>query len=244
MPESLDRREETLLGELRRGDEKAFVTLVDEMHGRLLSFARTFTLSPALAEDIVQETWLAVIRGLHRFEGRSSLSTWIFSILVRRARSLTAREVRRTKLQASSDTEEVAGQGGEWILGGGRYGLWEGTPIPWGLGDPSAFLESREVLDLLETALAELPPRQRQVVILRDVEDVKPAEVCNILEISETNQRVLLHRGRARIRLALDDFVRGEGKIPVPRARRSPPCTLAAFDARESATTRKSRSRS
>jgi len=203
-----DPREEKLLLRLRSGDEAAFAALVDQLHGRLLAFAGTFTSSRALAEDIVQETWLAVIRGLRGFEGRSSLRTWVYSILVRRARSLASREARRFQVEQPSVASSNGGDTNEWSPGQGRYGLWENAPVPWGLEDPASLLEAREALDVLERALGDLPPRQRQVVLLRDVEDVSPAELCNILELTETNQRVLLHRGRARIRKALDEFIR------------------------------------
>jgi RNA polymerase sigma-70 factor (ECF subfamily) len=194
-----------LLARLRSGDEAAFGALVDGLHARLVALASTFTSSPALAEDIVQETWLAVIRGLRGFEGRSSLRTWIFSILVRRARTIAAREARR----ATAPIESRNGDGPvEWEPGRGRIGLWEETPVPWALEDPAAIHQSREALEVVRAALAELPVAQRQVVLLRDVEDVSAADACNILDLSETNQRVLLHRGRARIRRALDRYLR------------------------------------
>ena len=193
-----------MLAGLRSGDETAFAALVDGLHGRLLAFAATFTSSPALAEDIVQETWLAVIRGLHAFEERSSLSTWIFGILVRRARTLAAREARRGAPVSASR----GGSGVEWEPGRGRVGLWEDTPAPWALEDPAAIYQSAEALEVVNAALVGLPDAQRQVVVLRDVEGMSAATVCNILDLSETNQRVLLHRGRARIRRALDRYVR------------------------------------
>lgn len=196
-----------MLARLRSGDETAFGELVDGLHGRLVALASTFTSSPALAEDIAQETWLAVIRGLRGFEGRSSLRTWIFSILVRRARTIAAREARRAAPQPPTESRNGNGLV-EWEPGQGRIGLWEEAPVPWGLEDPAAIHQSREALEVVRAALAELPTAQRQVVLLRDVEDVSAADACNILELSETNQRVLLHRGRARIRRALDRYLR------------------------------------
>jgi RNA polymerase sigma-70 factor, ECF subfamily len=201
---------EALVARLRSGDETAFGILVDGLHSRLLALASTFTRSRTLAEDIVQETWLAVIRGLDRFEGRSSLPTWIFSILVRRARTMTAREARRTvPVVASAEREEDV----EWAPGRGRRGLWDEAPIPWGLGDPALLYQSHEALAVVLATLTGMPDAQRQVVLLRDVEDVPARDVCNILELSETNLRVLLHRGRARVRHALDRYVR-EGVAP------------------------------
>jgi RNA polymerase sigma-70 factor (ECF subfamily) len=205
-----DRMEERLLDKLRAGDESAFAALVDGLNCRLQALASTFTSSPSLAEDIVQETWLAVIRGLDGFEGRSTLRTWIFSILVRRARTLAVREARRAEAPARN------GAGGgpvEWDLGRGRVGLWETAPEPWTLEDPADIYQSGEALEIVRAALGALPEAQRQVVLLRDVEDVPARDICNILDLTETNMRVLLHRGRARIRKALDDYVR-EGARP------------------------------
>jgi RNA polymerase sigma-70 factor, ECF subfamily len=202
--------EEGLLARLRSGDESAFAALVDDLHGRLLAFARTFTSSPYLAEDIVQETWLAVIRGLRAFEGRSSLRTWIFNILVRRARTLSAREAHRAEVPIEPNGSGPSSPGVEWEPGRGRAGLWEGPLVPWNVEDPDAVFATQEAQRVVEDALARLPEMQRQVVLMRDVEDIGAEEVCNILEISETNQRVLLHRGRARIRRELDRYLRGE----------------------------------
>jgi RNA polymerase sigma-70 factor (ECF subfamily) len=205
--------EEKLLVKLRSGDETAFSTLFDELNSRLYGLARTFSSSPALAEDIVQETWLAVIRGLRGFEGRSSLRTWIFSILVRRARTMSAREVRRGGVVMPSNLA-ANGSSIEWEPGLGRVGLWEESPKPWHLDDPASVLQSRELIEVLERALESLPGLQRQVVLLRDVEDVPSTEVCNVLGITETNQRVLLHRGRARVRKALDRYLRDDSNTP------------------------------
>jgi RNA polymerase sigma-70 factor, ECF subfamily len=205
--------EEGLIVRLRSGDETAFAGLVDDLHCRLLTLARTFTSSPALAEDIVQETWLAVIRGLRSFEGRSSLRTWIFSILVRRARTVAGREARRTQIQFEASNGSLT----EWEPGRGRQGLWEESPESWGLGDPAAVLGTREILEVVQKAFDRLPEMQRQVVLLRDIEGVRSSDVCNILEISNTNQRVLLHRGRARVRRSLDQYLRLDRKQQVLR---------------------------
>ena len=202
--------EEVLLGKLRSGDAAAFVTLVDQLNSSLYALARTFTSSPALAEDIVQETWLAVIRGLRVFEGRSSLRTWIFSILVRRARTIAAREKRRETLGSPATSPTSEAQGVEWEPGRGRLGLWEERPAPWPIDDPAVLYQNREVMEVVGNALATVPDAQRQIVLLRDVEGLSATEACNVLEISETNQRVLLHRGRARLRIALDRYFRDE----------------------------------
>lgn len=172
-----------LVRRLQSGDAEAFTGLVDDLHSRLTALARTFTRSDALAEDIVQETWLGVIRGLHQFEGRSTLRTWIHSILVKRARTMTAREARR---------------------------LWEEAPVPREFDDPATAFQTKEALEVIRRALQALPHRQRQAILLRDVEDLPPSEVCTILEITEANLRVLLHRGRSSVRRALDRYVRHE----------------------------------
>lgn len=204
---------DAFLEELRSGDETAFAELVEELHGGLLGFARTFTSSPALAEDIVQETWLAVIRGLSAFEGRASIKTWIYSILVRRARTLAARDAKH-----SGGWAEAPPAGGEveWEPGQGRRGLWDDKPVPWSYEDPAAIYQSHEVLEVVQLALDTLPEVQRQVVMLRDVEGLTASEVCNILELTETNQRVVLHRGRARLRKALDRYLRDGTKPQFP----------------------------
>lgn len=218
MSEHPEGAEAERLARLRSGDEAAFASLVDDLHGGLLAFARTFTSSASLAEDIVQETWVGVIRGLHGFDGRSSLRTWIFSILVRRARTLAARDARQggRRMEAGRSISEV-----EWEPGRGRVGLWERTPVPWGLEDPASIFQSAEALEVLQAALDALPDTQRQVVLLRDVEGMAAPDVCNILDLSETNQRVILHRGRARLRRALDRYVQDGARPPSPAGRGS-----------------------
>ncbi len=220
LPASNQASEQALLRRLRAGDGAAFTEMVDDLHAPLIGLARTFTSSPSLAEDIVQETWLAVIRGLAGFEGRSTLRTWIFGILIRRARTVTRREARRAEAQAPRRNAAAE----EWRPGFGRIGLWKETPIPWGLDDPADLYQSREALEVVRAALDALPAPQRRAVLLRDVEDVPPAEICNILCVSETNLRVLLHRGRARIRQAIDQHLRAEargaGAPPANAARR------------------------
>ena len=197
--------EKELVARLRAGDETAFAALVDELHAPLLALARTFTSSSALAEDVVQETWLAVIRGLPRFEERSAIRTWIYGILVRRARTLAVRDARQS---AGAGANGRPPQGEEWRPGRGRRGLWEQAPVPWALDDPASIHEGEEALQVVARALDALPEAQRRVVRLRDVEGLPAKDVCNILNVSDTNQRVLLHRGRAAVRRALDRYLR------------------------------------
>jgi RNA polymerase sigma-70 factor (ECF subfamily) len=192
-----------LVERLRDGDEAAFTGLVAKHHGRLLWLARTFLSSPASAEEVVQDTWMAVLRGLHGFEGRSSLVTWIYRILANRART---RAVRDGRLVLFSDLERDGG-GDEPAVDPSRFtdgGSWAEPPGRWERGDPETLLLRSEMRHDIQEAIAGLPPAQRAVVTLRDVEGLSSDEVCNILDLSETNQRVLLHRARSRLRRELE----------------------------------------
>jgi RNA polymerase sigma-70 factor (ECF subfamily) len=199
-----------LVTQLRAGDETAMAQLVDEWSPTMLRVARSFVDSPQSAEDVVQDTWLGMLGGLARFEGRSSLRTWAFSILVNRARTRGAREA-RTLAWSSLDSREgpmvedkFAGSGGE------HPSHWTSIDVPsrWDTVPENVAL-SREVLHQLDRALSALPPRQRKVVTMRDVCGMTPDEVCATLNISPQNQRVLLHRARAVLREALADYYRG-----------------------------------
>lgn len=216
--------DQELVERLRAGDETAFRNLVAEYGGRLARFARSFSRNDAVIEEAVQETWLAVIRGIHKFEGRAPLQTWLFGILANQARRLAVREHRQAQVAMGADPRNTE-NAEEREPGMGRNGMWEELPTPWGLENPESAMLSGETLRVVEEAIAELPEAQRQVVLLRDVEGLEAESVCNILGCSDTNQRVLLHRGRARIRRALDLYVT-EGavgkKIRVLRKRMSP----------------------
>jgi len=193
---------------LRDGDETAFADLVDRMTPAMLAVASGYVPSRTVAEEVVQETWLAVLTGLGRFEGRSSLRTWVFGILLNLARSRGVRE-RRTVPFSSAFPQEETGPtvdpdrfrppGDEWP------GHWATPPRHWDL--PESALLSHEVRVRLRTALDALPPRQRTVVHLRDVQGLDADEVCALLDIEPGNQRVLLHRGRARLRQVLEDYM-------------------------------------
>ncbi len=212
-----------LTSRLRAGDEAAFREIVAEYGGRLSRLARSFSRNDAVIEEAVQETWLAVIRGIHGFEGRAPLRTWIFGILVNQARRLAVREHRHSQVAhgasipagtSSSHADEEDREPGM-----GSNGMWVEPPTPWGLQNPESAVLSEETLQVIQAALAELPEAQRQVVLLRDVEDMDSSEVCNVLNLSDTNQRVLLHRGRARVRRALDRYMK-EGTLETRSARR------------------------
>jgi RNA polymerase sigma-70 factor (ECF subfamily) len=181
------------------GDEAAFTELVRRHSTSLLHVARSFVRSHAEAEDVVQETWLGVLRGLDRFEGRSSLKTWIFRIAVNIAKTRSGAE-RRT-LPFSSLSDEPTVDPSRFANGG-----WRTAPTSFDR------LAEREALACVKGAIDALPSRQRQVVALRDVSGLTANEVCGLLDLSPENQRVLLHRGRARVRAALerlDEEVRG-----------------------------------
>lgn len=190
-----------LLAGLRDRDERAFAELVAR-HGPALSrHARTFLHNPAAAEDVVQETWLAVVTGVERFEGRALLRTWLYGIVANRARTRAARDRRSVPFSALASDEGRADSVDALRLAGGERwpGRWSCAPEP----RPDRQVESSETLAVVAAAIEKLPPAQREVVRQRDVEGLEASEVCAALGLSAGNQRVLLHRGRARIRAAL-----------------------------------------
>src|SRR5262245_3599266 len=201
--------EMALVEALRRGDESAFVALVDRYQGPMLRLAMAYVPSRAVAEEVVQETWLGVLQGIGRFEGRSSLKTWIFRILTNRAKTRGEREGRSVPFSslATADAEES----GPTVEPGQFHpsdhpqwaNIWVSYPKNWG-ELPEDRLLSREIGARIQAAIDALPLTQREVITLRDVEGWSSEEVCNILAITETNQRVLLHRARAKVRRAVD----------------------------------------
>lgn len=190
-----------LVARLQAGDEQAFVILVDLYHAPLLRLASTFVPSRAVAEEVVQDTWLGVVRGIERFEGRSSLKTWLFRIVVNRARTAGVRERRETPSDRAdlSTFAEPAVAPERFNSAGG----WSSPPTPWA-DDAEERIVARETAQKVARHLALLPDRQRQVVVMRDFEGLPAVEVCALLGISEANQRVLLHRGRSRLRTMLE----------------------------------------
>ena len=208
--------EASLLEALRAGDEQAFARLVDELSGPMRRLARTFVPSSAVAEDVVQETWLAVLEGLERFEGRSSLKTWIFRILTNRAITRGQRERRSIPFSSLLDAEagqaEPAVDPSRFRPPGSRWaGGWLEPPRSWD-PIPEDRLLSKETLAVISSAIDQLPPGQRSVITLRDIEGFGSQEACNVLEVSETNQRVLLHRARSRVRRALERYFDDAGE--------------------------------
>jgi RNA polymerase sigma-70 factor (ECF subfamily) len=210
-PDCAARADAALVAALRAGDEAAFRGLVLRYHAALMRLARASVSSHAVAEEVVQETWLAVIRGIGGFEGRSSLKSWIFAILVNRARSRGARERRVVPLSSlgGGDDDRPAVDPDRFVAAGQRWGgHWSSPPVPW--AQPDERLMAKETLGVVADAIERLPERQRVVVSLRDVEGWSAEEVCALLDLSEGNQRVLLHRGRARVRAALEEHLGGE----------------------------------
>jgi RNA polymerase sigma-70 factor (ECF subfamily) len=209
MPTALYPDESALIAALRQGDERAFAALVEQYHAALVRLAMVYVSDRAAAEDAAQETWLGVLRGLARFEGRSSLKTWIFTILTNRAKTRAQREARTLPFSALDDPEaDEPSVAPERFLPPDHPrwpNEWAENPDRWA-NLPEERLLSQETLARIRKAIEALPPTQRQVITLRDVEGWSSGEVCNVLEISETNQRVLLHRARSKVRQALERY--------------------------------------
>jgi RNA polymerase sigma-70 factor (ECF subfamily) len=195
-----------LCAALRRGDEAAFTSLVREYHAPLRRLALGYVRRPAVADEVVQETWLGVLRGIDAFEGRSSLKTWIFRILVNTAKTKAEREGRMVPLSSlTSDDDDPSVDPSRFLdQQHARWpGHWASPPARWD-ELPQEQLEGRETLAALSRAIDALPAIQRRVIVLRDIEGWPGEEVCELLEISEGNQRVLLHRARSKVRQALE----------------------------------------
>jgi RNA polymerase sigma-70 factor, ECF subfamily len=199
-----------LVEALRRGDETAFMMLVDRYQPSMLRIARMYVSTRAVAEEVVQEAWLGVLKGLDTFEGRSSLRTWIFRILTNIAKTRGQRESRSapfSSVWAPSSEDEPAVDPDRFIADGQDWaGGWARPPAPWET-EPEQRLLSEETLSKVRAAIDALPTNQREVIRLRDVLGWTSQEVCNALEISETNQRVLLHRARSKVRRALEGYL-------------------------------------
>jgi RNA polymerase sigma-70 factor, ECF subfamily len=202
--------ERELLESLRHGDERAFARLVDGYGAAMLRVARLYCRDRAVAEEVVQEAWLGVLRGIGRFEGRSSLRTWLFRIVANVAKTRAVREARSVPFSAlagledegpSVDADRFRGPEDKW------EGHWATPPVDW--ERPDERLLAAEARAVIAKAIDALPDGQRLVISLRDVEGWSAEEVCNVLELSETNQRVLLHRARTKVRQALDEYMRG-----------------------------------
>jgi RNA polymerase sigma-70 factor, ECF subfamily len=199
-----------LLARLRSGDERAFEALVARNYGTMLAVAQTYVKSRAVAEEVVQEAWLGVLESLDRFEGRSSLKTWILAILVNKAKTRGVREARSVPFASLAPEGDEHAVEPERFRGPGDAfpGHWRAYPGNWGSA-PEIALEDRETLRVAMAAIAALPPIQQTVIRMRDVEGYSSDEVCGTLEVSAANQRVLLHRARSRVRAALEAHLDG-----------------------------------
>jgi RNA polymerase sigma-70 factor (ECF subfamily) len=186
---------------LRAGDERAFVELVDELSPRMLKLARVYVASAATAEEAVQDAWIVVLRSLDRFEGRSTLATWIFGIVVHVAHARGVRETRSSPFSSLTDDEPAIGPDRFLPADHPRWpGHWAIAPEPW----PERALETAEAKKVIRRTVAALPQTQRAVITLRDMVGCTPEETCNALGLTDTHQRVLLHRARTKVRAALE----------------------------------------
>ena len=200
--------DQRIIAGLRAGDGAAFAEVVDRYHGSLVRVAMRYVPSRAVAEEVVQDTWIGVIDGIDRFEGRSTFKTWLYKILIYRARARGERERRTTPMSALSGddstpsvpTERFRGSDALWA------GHWATPPRRWD-GDAEDRLLAGETSSVINAAIAELPLAQREVIMMRDLSQFSSVQVCDLLGITEANQRVLLHRARSRVRAALEDYL-------------------------------------
>lgn len=204
--------ESALMARLRAGDERAFAELVETHQAAMVRVAQLFVPSRSVAEEVAQETWVGVLQGLERFEGRSSLKTWMFRILTNRAKTRGERE-RRTLPMSALERPDLEGGGGAVAEDRfhpaedpARGNLWARPPQP-----PEAETIAGEGHELLLAAIEKLPPAQRAVITLRDVQGFDSESVCDLLEVSSANQRVLLHRGRSAVRSEFERYLEGGG---------------------------------
>jgi RNA polymerase sigma-70 factor (ECF subfamily) len=199
-----------LVQRLREGDESAFVELIDRYGATMLRVAQMYVRDRASAEEVVQETWLAVLNGIDRFEERSSLKTWLFRILTNRAKTRGQRDGRMVPFSAlagASDEPDPSVDPDRFLGPDSPHpGAWAAPPVAW----PQEKLLESETLGVIEMAIDELPEAQRDVILLRDVDGWTPMEVSDALGITDGNQRVLLHRARSRVRAALERYLNPE----------------------------------
>jgi RNA polymerase sigma-70 factor (ECF subfamily) len=201
--------EADLLARLRAGDERAFESLVESYHATMISVARTYVKTREVAEEVVQEAWLGVLNGLDRFEGRSSLKTWILRILVNTAMTRGGREARSVPFSSLVEEGEPAVDAERFRPPGEAFaGHWSRYPGDWS-SLPEKELLGRETLEIVKRAIEELPPAQQSVIAMRDIAGCSAEEVCDALDVSASNQRVLLHRARSRVRAALERHLDG-----------------------------------
>lgn len=204
--ERLSREDAELVAGLRAGDEAAFRALLQHYGPGLLRVAQMYVSSRAAAEDVVQEAWVGVLRGIDRFEGRSSLKTWLFRIVVNTAKTRGVRDARSVPFSSVEDEGGTVSPDRFFAESERFPGHWSVPPSSWA-GIPDERLVADETLAVVRRAIGRLPEAQRTVITLRDVDGFDADEVCNALDLTETNQRVLLHRARARVRAALEEYL-------------------------------------
>ena len=200
--------ERDLVERLRSGDRAAFATLIARHAGALLRLATSFVKDRHLAEEVVQDTWVSALEHLDGFEGRAALRTWLFHIVANKARTRLVREGRSTPFSALASPDE----GDEPAVSPDRFGqggMWKEPPGAWSEENPERLAQDVETRAAIERAIADLPESQRAVITLRDVEGLETEEICNLLGVTVSNQRVLLHRARARVRQALETYMAG-----------------------------------
>ncbi len=198
--------DDAIVARLRGGDDKAFAALIDRYHATMLRVARGYVATKEAAEDVVQETWLGVIRGVDGFEARSSLKTWIFRILVNRAKTRGERESRTRPFSSLvAEVDEPTVDPSRFIDSGRWQGFWSAPPTRHAI--PEQHVLASEASDRVLRAVDGLPPNQQVVITLRDIQGLSAAEVCDLLSISEANQRVLLHRARGKVRAVLEVYL-------------------------------------
>ena len=196
--------DEAQLDALRRGDEQAFARLIDRYHASMVRVARAYVATKEAAEDVVQDAWLGVIQGLERFEGRSSLKTWIFRIVINKAMTRGGRDARSVPFSSLGPSDPAFdascfSQSGRWS------GWWMSEDAVTRL--PDRLVLAKEAREMIDAVVATLPPNQRLVITLRDIQEMSAEDACGLLDVSEANQRVLLHRARTKVRAALEDYV-------------------------------------
>ncbi len=200
--------DQRIIAGLRVGNETTFVEMVDRYNGSLVRVAMRYVPSRAVADEVVQDTWIGVIEGIDRFEGRSTFKTWLYKILIYKARARGERERRTVPLSAlpgddsapSVPTERFRGSDALWA------GHWATPPRRWD-GDAEERLLASEAQSLIDATIAELPLAQREVITLRDLSQFSSVQVCDLLGVTEANQRVLLHRARSKVRAALENYL-------------------------------------
>ncbi|MBI5068773.1 MAG: sigma-70 family RNA polymerase sigma factor [Deltaproteobacteria bacterium] len=200
--------ERALVARLRAGDRQAFADLIARHGGSLLRLATAIVRNRSSAEEVVQEAWLAALEGIDGFEGRAALRTWLFQIVANKARTRLRRDGRSVPFSALSSPDD----GEDHAPDSDRFdgnGAWKDPPGRWSEEDPERLAQGVETRAAIERAIADLPAAQRAVITLRDVEGLEAEEICSLLDLTVANQRVLLHRARARVRLALEKHLAG-----------------------------------